>query len=66
MYLIIRMILYFIFAAVGGMGLGLNFNEATGDVSVNIDLIATAIVSFIGFVGTYWASRIAKRRGGRT
>lgn len=66
MFLAIRMGLYFIFAAVGGMGIGLQFDQATGDVTFNIDLIATAIVSLIGFVGTFWTSRIVKRRGGRT
>lgn len=66
MFLFIRMALYFLFSAIAGAGVGLQFDEISGDVTFNIDLIVTLIVSIGGYLGTFWVSRVAKWRGGKT
>lgn len=64
MFLIIRMMLYAIFAGLAGAGIG--SLEPSGDFTVNVDDVATIAVSVAGYIGTFWASRWAKARGGVT
>lgn len=66
MFLTIRMVLYFAFASLSGTGIGIFFDPATGMVSFSIDALANVIAGGLGFIGTFWVSRVAKRRGGAT
>lgn len=66
MFLTIRMMLYFIFAALSGAGIGISFDQTTGVVSVSVDALATVLAGIGGFVATFAASRLAKARGGKT
>lgn len=64
MGLAIRMILYAVFAGLAGVGLG--DLDAEGVYSVRVEDLAEIIIGAIGFLGTFWASRVAKRNGGVT
>lgn len=66
MFLYIRMVLYFAFGSLSGMGIGIRFDPASGLVSFSIDALANVIAGALGFVGTFAASRVAKRMGGKT
>ena len=66
MFLVVRMILYAAFAMLSGTGIGLYFDPGTGMVSMSVYAMSHLIVGAVGFFGTFWASRIAKRRGGQT
>lgn len=66
MFLTIRMILYFAFAALAGMGIGIGFDESTGMASVHIDTLANVLVGIGAYLATFAASRLAKARGGKT
>lgn len=66
-FLTVRMVLYFLFGAISGTGVGIHFDPATGLVSFTIDTLANLIVGAIGFVGTFAVSRVAKaKRWGST
>ena len=63
--LYIRMALYLIGGALAGYGLA-TFDPEAGTITFQIDALAQIIVGFTGYVGTFRASRIAKKRGGAT
>lgn len=65
MSLYIRMALYALFAGVAGFGFA-TFDWEAGTVTFQIDEIAQMLGGAVGFVGTFWASRIAKKKGGAT
>ncbi|TRW94942.1 hypothetical protein FNJ84_17775 [Paracoccus sp. M683] len=65
MFLYIRMVLYFVFAWLAGMGYG----EMSADGAfyrVPLDLLTQIIAGAVGFVGTFIVGRIAEGRGGKT
>ena len=64
MGLVIRMILYAVFAGLAGAGIGTL--DATGDYTVNIDDLVTIVIGAVGYLGTFAASRFYKSRGGAT
>ena len=66
MFLTVRMILYFAFGSLSGMGLGISFDPASGMASVHVDTLSNVLIGFGGFVATFAASRLAKARGGKT
>lgn len=65
MMLLIRMILYAVSAGAAGYGLA-QYDPAAGTITVEVDALAQMIGGAITFMGTFWASRIAKARGGKT
>ena len=65
MALFIRMALYAVFAILAGQGLVI-FDHDAGTVTFRIDDVVLLISGAIGFVGTFWASRVAKAKGGAT
>ena len=65
MFLYIRIALYVFFGWLAGAGIG--SIDQTGQVfSIEIDRLAEWLVSGLGIVGTFAASRVAKRMGGKT
>ena len=65
MTLYIRMALYFAFASMASAGL-IDFDDASGTVSFTVDSLVLGISGLVGYLVTFWASRIAKRKGGAT
>jgi hypothetical protein len=65
MMLYVRMALYFVFAGMAQMGL-IDFNADTGTVSFTVDDLQLLIGGLAGYIGTFYASRVAKRKGGAT
>lgn len=63
--LAIRMILYAICAGAAGYGLA-TFDPAAGTLTIQVDELAKIIGGIAGFLGTFYASRVAKRNGGNT
>lgn len=61
MFLTIRMLLYWLFANVSGMGLGV-FNEGTGTFSLTVTDATDVIIGVGGFVATFIASRFSTQR----
>ena len=60
--LVIRMALYPIFGALAGAGF-VAFDDATGDVALNLEQLATVLAGFVGVGLTWLWSRVAKRKG---
>ncbi|MCA0856168.1 hypothetical protein [Phaeobacter italicus] len=65
MTLYIRMFLYLAAGVLAGQGLAI-FDAEAGTVTFKIDSLAQALTGLATFIGTFAASRIAKRRGGAT
>lgn len=65
MMLIVRMMLYALSAGLAGYGIG-TYDTAAGTLTLQLDQLAEVIAGAAAFVGTFWVSRIAKRRGGAT
>lgn len=65
MGLFIRMVLYALFSGLSGYGIG-TMDRATDLYSVNVTDLAQILTGVVGFLATFWSSRIAKRSGGRT
>lgn len=65
MMLFIRMALYALSAGAAGYGIG-TYDSAAGTLTLNLDQVASIIGGALTFAGTFWASRIAKARGGHT
>lgn len=63
--LTVRMVLYFLFAALAGQGLVV-FDQQAGTVTFRVDDLMLLASGTGGYVATFWASRLAKRRGGAT
>ncbi len=63
--LYIRMSLYAVFAALASAGL-VDYNPDAGTVTFQVESLALGLSGAVGFVGTFWTSRIAKKRGGKT
>lgn len=63
--LYIRMALYLIGGALAGYGLA-TFDPEAGTITFQIDALAQALSGLATFLGTFWVSRIAKKRGGVT
>lgn len=63
--LYLRMALYLVFGVLAGQGLVV-FDADSGSVTFKIDDLMMAGTALAGFVGTFWASRVAKRKGGAT
>lgn len=59
------MMLYAASAFIAGMGWA-SFDDTAGTLTVNIDDIAVMLGSAATFAGTFFASRWAKSRGGKT
>lgn len=62
MFFFIRMLLYFVFGACAGQGVGV-FDETTGSFTVEVNDLATLLTGVGGYLGTFLSSRIAKARG---
>lgn len=65
MMLFVRMVLYAISAGLAGYGIGAH-DAVAGVYSINLDQLSQIVAGAAGFLGTFWVSRIAKRRGGKT
>lgn len=65
MWLYIRMVMYFISASLAGQG-WLEWNPHEASVKVYIDQLEPLFMGIGGFVMTFFASRFAKNRGGKT
>ena len=65
MSLYIRMVLYALSAGAAGYGLA-TFDPTTGTVTIQLDTLAQVLGGIATFVGTFIASRVAKRNGGAT
>ncbi len=65
MGLYIRMGLYFIFAAAASQGL-VEFDKDTGEVTFLVDDVVLVITGIVGYLATFWTSRIAKKQGKNT
>lgn len=61
MFLAIRMVLYFLFPLVASQGLAV-WDEEAGTLTFHIESLVPAIVGFLGFIGTFIASRFASKR----
>ena len=61
MFLLIRMALYAVSSFLAGYGYAVYDAEA-GTLTLNLDQIATFIVSAAVFIGTFVTSRFARRR----
>ena len=65
MMLLIRMALYFLSAAMTGNGWA-NAEAGAGLLGSDFEVLAQMIGGALTFLGTFWASRVAKARGGKT
>lgn len=65
MMLLVRMVLYALSAGLAGYGIG-TYDAGAGVYSVSLDQLSEIVAGALGFLGTFWVSRIAKRRGGKT
>lgn len=65
MSLLIRMALYYAFAALSGAGF-VQWDAGKGIATIYVDELVPAVIGLAGFVGTFLWSRIAKARGGKT
>lgn len=63
--LYVRMIFYALCAGLAGYGVA-TFDPAAGTVTIQIDELAKIIVGVVGYIGTFVASRVAKKNGGAT
>ncbi len=63
--LFIRMTLYALSAGAAGYGLA-SFDPTTGLLTLDINEAAQVIGGVLTFAATFWASRVAKARGGKT
>lgn len=63
--LYLRMFLYLVFGTLAGQGIVI-FDNETGTVSFNIEDIMLLASGLLGYIGTFYASRVAKARGGHT
>lgn len=59
------MILYFVFAGLASQGLVV-FDGEAGTVTLHVESIVLLISGVAGYVGTFYASRVAKKKGGPT
>lgn len=66
MGLFIRMLLYLLFGAIAGFGLG-TFDGEAGTMTINVDSLAAVLTGIVGYVGTFVVGRVgAALRGWRT
>ena len=65
MALYIRMALYLVFGVLAGQGLVV-FDQEAGTVTFRVEDLAVIVTSLVGYAATFWASRLAKRKGGAT
>jgi hypothetical protein len=65
MGLYIRMAIYFIAPFIAGLGFA-SYNPDAGTLTVNLDDLAVVLGGIATFIGTFWAGRVAKARGGKT
>ncbi len=65
MMLSIRMVLYFLFSALASQGVGI-FDAEAGTFTFQIAHFEALVSGVIGFIATFFASRLAKARGGIT
>lgn len=63
--LTIRMVLYFLSALIAGQGVAV-FDPDAGTLTFDLEHLELAIGGLGTFLGTFWAGRVAKRRGGTT
>lgn len=61
----LRMVLYFVFAALASQGLVV-FDAEAGTVTFRIEDLALIASGLAGYAATFWSSRMAKRNGGAT
>ncbi|UWQ30264.1 hypothetical protein [Leisingera sp. M523] len=59
----VRMVAYFIFAAVAGQGIAI-FDPVAGTLTFHIDQMETLLSGVAGYVATFGIGRLAKARGG--
>lgn len=65
MMLYIRMFLYLCAGVLAGQGIAV-FDPEAGTVTFQIDQLSAALAGLATFAGTFFASRVAKSRGGAT
>ena len=65
MMLFVRMALYALSAGAAGYGFG-TYDADAGTLTLNLDQVASIIGGAATFLGTFWTSRVAKARGGKT
>lgn len=66
MFLYLRMLLYLVSGIWAGNADFVVFDQATGDLTVNMDDLGHFLSGLAGFAVTWIASRWAKARGGAT
>lgn len=65
MMLSFRMVLYFLFASLASHGFVV-FDQIEGTVTFQIEHLAMVGTGVVGYLGTFFFSRVAKARGGQT
>lgn len=63
--LYVRMVLYALSAGLAGYGVA-TFDPTAGTLTIQLDELAKIVTGIVGFIGTFAASRIAKKNGGAT
>ena len=70
MFLYVRMAVYLISGALAGMGYGTmaetSYCWAESASCIDLDAVTQMALGLATFLGTFWASRIAKKKGGAT
>lgn len=65
MGLFIRMVLYAVFAFLGGYGFA-TFDENAMTLTINLEQLTIVVTGAVAYLGTFIAGRIAKAKGGKT
>lgn len=65
MALYLRMALYYLFASLSGTG-WLEWDAVNKTVLISVDDMVPALMGGLGFLGTFFASRVSAARGGKT
>lgn len=65
MGLFVRMVLYAVFAFLGGYGFA-TFDENAMTLTINLEQLTIVVTGAAAYIGTFIAGRIAKAKGGKT
>ena len=70
MFLYVRMAVYLISGALVGMGYGTisetSYCWADSASCIDLEAVTQIVLGLATFIGTFWTSRIAKKKGGAT
>lgn len=65
MFLAIRMLIYIAAVPVAAW-LGGTYDPSTHIITLNVDTMIDIVIGLATVAGTFWTSRVAKARGGKT